>query len=330
MVLEYDFIDSTTVYRYKLTMIQGKVIEESLYRKKRGDFILSFHSDFKGVKWGTRIFLANQVDEVNKLVSTYKPKYTVLSILNFIYSDQSPNKIRVHESLGSTLDLIKLLYINIEGYYLHSEQVGYLEDHDYGPFEGYVVQKKLAMIEQVLPLFNSILGMLFPNFSEINYKITKIKDNFYKYEIQVYFKNSNGSFLLAREDVPKSLYEFLVIMGDQLSNPKAYYFVADDFAYNISSFGLESFFEIIFPTAKLQGIFSMTDNDAMNLLNPADIHIAWSNLGIHNISRLTTLFNFQQNHNLRSRFERGMIAPSHSEELKEMVLNMDRFSRFIK
>ena len=72
-------------------------------------------------------------------------------------------------------------------------------------------------------------------------------------------------------------------------------------------------------------IVTMADNDAMNVVNPRDIQIAWSKNSEFHIDQMTSFLNVQQNHNLRSRFERGLLIPDDRSSQHDLGRNVSNY-----
>lgn len=321
MILEFDFLSEHIVYRYKMVMLGGKLIEESLHRRSRQDFVLCYQRNQNLIVWGTRILLSKEVAKFENLVDIYHNDYSVLSIFRYLQSSCSPHHIRIHDSISDFLSVVDALYIEIDRYYEHSQIIAYITDHDLGPFAGYVDYNRLQAMESALPLMNNVLQLLFPHVAELNYRVFKVNENHYKYQIEIYFQNNDGLYSVPRDDIPKSLYTFLVILSTLVGRPVYYTYIIDDYITNFSIFALKNLYDTIFPLINASGIFTMNDNDAMNIVNPADIHIAWQEEHKFHVEQLNTVFNVQQNHNLRSRYERGLLVPTLTRPTVELSKN---------
>lgn len=325
MVICLDFQSDNVLYRYKMVMIQGQLIEESLYRKARSEFILCFHYTRNELEWGTRIILSKDRKKIDELFKKYHSKYTILSILNYVNENKLENNIRVHDSIKIFLNQVSALYIEVDRYYSQKASSSFLYDHDLCPFEGYLTYNKDSAMKKSLPVVNNLLSMLFPELHEISYKTTTVAKNYYKYELVINFKNTDGFYTIPNDDVPKSLFDFLSIMAIVLGTQKEYIYIIDNFANNISYFSLKQLFESIIPIVDASCIFTMGDNDAMNLLNPRDIQISWIKEGQYHIDQLSSFLNAQQNHNLRSRFEKGLLVPIERLPQIELGKNVSRY-----
>lgn len=325
MVITLDFFKDNVIYRYKMVMLQGKLIEESLYRKVRSEFVLCFHSSQNEVKWGTRFVVAKDRDYIDEMVEKYHSRYSILSIFNFLGSGEVRHDLRVHRSVLVVLDIINSLYIEVDRYYSQKLRLAYFNDHDFGPFEGYVTSDRLVSMRASLPITNNMLRMLFPNVQGMSYKTTQISEDYYRYEICLDFINKGDIYTVGNDDMPTSLYEFLSIMASIIGYPRNYIFIIDDFANKASYFSLKQLFETIIPVMDISCIVTMADNDAMNVVNPRDIQIAWSKNSEFHIDQMTSFLNVQQNHNLRSRFERGLLIPDDRSSQHDLGRNVSNY-----
>ena len=307
MKLEFDVVISGALYRYTLEMDAGVIINESLYRKKSGDFIQIFDYDGTELTWGNRRIRAHDEEVINNLLDYHKNKYSVLSILCYLVSAQGIEKVNLNSVVLEFVLKIRYMYVDIPGFYSSNGTESFIKDIKRNPFFGILKQDRVEIFEYAMSLLNHVVSLMFPDVSHIQYRINKIGRKNVEYNLEVYFKVEHGVIEIPYENLPESLKQLFLIVGDTITSRKNRTFIIDNYCNEMSYFSLIQIIQTINPLLNIDGVFTMANYDAMNIVHPSNIFISLNDNYKFKVNHINDFFDIQSKHNIRMRFENGLI-----------------------
>lgn len=315
-------------YFYSLTFdAHNHLVEERLYRD-----VAEAENDLFKVTKDEILFGRGTFDHYQSeaLLSQYEKYWGNYSLLSIILGEiQQNNRHFINDEIHKSLRMIITFLVDThircpEVGYTHKNFVNMLHNVEFNVDEGVTNLEGRTFLEDGEKLAQSVMRWLNPDIDSVFYRYDQLGD-IVRYKLFLRVKTPEGLLELPYEMMSAGTQKVLKMVPLLVDGFIGHEIIGDGLDEGIHELPFADLFEKNIMKFKGQGIMSLQTTLIMSVADPGAIYIASVEEGVYTITCIQEIAQTQENHNNRTRYEKGVFGQRKRIEPAGPGMNMERF-----
>lgn len=320
----YEIVINRDKYFYKLKFNgNNELVKESLTKDNGEKSLLIFSNDSERFELGYGVILKDDIHLLEREYRANHKKFTLLSLIHYLHVSKT---LRLKGSIFHFVDFINLQQIHTD-LHNHDEYFSFDKEYFNSPTHGTCNYHFTHFLNASAILMTAFLKVVHPKITNVKYVFEKQDKNEYTYEMYIIEEHNGYKNRLDRHSWPQS-YTKSVRLCNAISD--AYFnrvIVWDDIASNYHLDTLNQMLMAFRQYSKRQLIFSSSSSIHLNNVPAQSIFLVKYEDGRHFVENLALDHDYRSEHNVKSRYEKGLYQAEKIEKDPRLFKLIEWFTK---
>ncbi len=320
--LEFEIIINNNKYYYKLVFNNDNKLEyESLIKATNNNDRMLFERDENTYRSGRGVIRVSEKDKFDKHFKDNKANYTLLSM---IYLKVYKEEMKSVSDIINICNFILLHHINNDSH-KHLDIYNFDKDDYRSITKGVSSEAYLKVLHATEPVIKELLNSLSSDVIDVKYDVNEIEYDMYEYGLLIKQQRNEKSFWMKEEEWPP-LYDVVINIVHAINSASFNGIVVLDNITNKLHYNTLKKLLVGFNKYSTgQTIFTSSSPVYLNDIEHSSIYLLKNESDKYFIQRIVDDFDYRSEHNIRSRYERGLYGTIDNNAPRSSIKCQENF-----